>query len=44
LAEKTKEAANQALEVTMEKGRILDEVEKHKGELTRKNEEFTKEN
>jgi len=36
MAEKTKEAANQAQEATAERGRLLVEVEKLKGELARK--------
>jgi len=44
LAEKTKEVANQAQEATTERGRLWAEVEKLKGELACKDEEFAEEN
>jgi len=43
LAEKTKEAANQAQEVAAEIGRLLTKVEKLKGELAPKDEELARE-
>ena len=43
MAEKTKEAGNQAQEAAAERGRLLVEVNKLKEELAKKDEEFSKE-